>query len=222
MEYLCTICTSAFRWVKQMKMIWTLGVDAKSMCSTPLASSSHVIPYHHLRLLVLPAGFSSTKDRLIRVSQVAASMFWCVATTESPICLWLLSVTYTITQLLPVIKATLLFLGHFILLLLFFVFLLLLCVFLQSSTCPPPTATYIWDCIMKSSDYFWNPPWLYALYACTQLFSNKLNISHIFMNIYRHICKHALDYMDISACILMHVCFNLQNLKTYVWQNHKL
>lgn len=127
------------------------------MRSTPLASSSHIIPYHHvdLRLLVLPTGFSTTKDCLIRLSQVAARTFWCIAASEKRICLWLLAVTYTITQLLPVIKATLLFLGHF---LLFILVLLLLCLFLQSSTCPPPLTTYFRDCIMKSSDYFWNPP----------------------------------------------------------------
>lgn len=145
-----------------MKMIWTTAVNAKSMSSTLLASSSPVIPYHHAdpRLLVLPAGFSSTKDCLITVSQVAARMFWCIAATENSICLWLLSVTYTITQLLPVIKATLPFLGHLLLLFLvfFFVFfLLLLCRFLQSSTCPPPLTSYFRECIMKSVYYFWNP-----------------------------------------------------------------
>lgn len=146
----CVTSTSALRWAKQMKIIWTLAVNAKSASSTPLASSSHVIPYQLAdpRLLVLPTGFSSTKDCLIRLSQVAA--------TEKPICLWLLTVTYTITQLLPVIKATLLFLGHS--------FLLLLRLFLQSSTCPPPLATYFRDCIMKSSYYLWNPP-VHTLYT---------------------------------------------------------
>lgn len=70
-----------------------------------------------LEMLVLPTGFH-LQNRLITVSQVAARMSWCIAATENPICLWLLSVTFTITQLLPVIKATLLFLGHFLLLLL--------------------------------------------------------------------------------------------------------
>lgn len=57
-----------------MKMMWTLGVNAESMRSVALAGSSPVIPYHHadLRLLVLPTGFLSTKDCLIRTSQRAA------------------------------------------------------------------------------------------------------------------------------------------------------
>lgn len=57
-----------------MKMMWTLGVNAESMGSVALAGSSPVIPYHHadLRLLVLPTGFLSTKDCLIRTSQRAA------------------------------------------------------------------------------------------------------------------------------------------------------
>lgn len=144
----CTISTSDFRRVKQIKIIWTPTVNAKSM-STPRASSSHVILYHHtdLRLLFLPSGFSSRKDCLISVSRVAARTFWCIAATEDLVCVWLLSVTYTITQLLPVIKATLTFLGHFLLLLLFF----LLRFLQQLSTCPPPLTTYLLVFIVKQS-----------------------------------------------------------------------
>lgn len=66
-----------------------------------------------------PAAFSSTKSCLIKVSQVG----------NSEPCLWLHPVTYTITGLLPVIKATLLFVGHFF-------HLLLLSLSLQSSGFP--------------------------------------------------------------------------------------
>lgn len=151
---------TAFRWVKQMNVIWILSVCAKSMSSTP---PRQLLLCYSISSLVRPTGVSSTKGRLIRVSQVAARIFWCVE-TENPIRLWLLSVTHTIIQLLPGIKGTLLLVDQFNLL---FLLLFLLWLFLPTPTCPPPLNTYFQDCIMKYSvNKFWaRPPFIRCLYT---------------------------------------------------------
>lgn len=146
-----------------MKMIWTLAVIATSISSTPLGSSSHIIPYHHAvpRLLALPVGLfiykrpsdyrlSSCRENVpmrrpqLRMRSVSDCFQW---HTQLPSCfLWLKQLSC---------------LGHFLLLLLVF-FLLLPCLFPQPSTCPPPQKTYFQVCIIKITSEI--PPVL-MLYA---------------------------------------------------------
>lgn len=116
-------------------------------------------------------------------------------------CLWLLSVTYTITRLHPVIKATLLFLGHFLHLLLFILILLLLS---SHPRFQSPLAVYFRGIIIKSSDYSWDRCVHMCSYAHTQYFSNKLNVAtHKWRHSCTDICTQAnKKILYISASVL--------------------
>lgn len=80
---------------------------------SPLSGSSHVIPHRRRETRFLPTSFHLQKAVWFEFSSCCAELAMRRRGWES--CLWLRSVTYTIIRLHPVIKAALLFLGHFLL-----------------------------------------------------------------------------------------------------------